>query len=72
MSLLGLHDQDVNLCRGFLVDGDHAIEWRKGAITPSLGRSGTLPFMSARLLDEWRLNNLVLHTAIDDLESFLW
>ncbi|KAH9003962.1 hypothetical protein EDB86DRAFT_2797806, partial [Lactarius hatsudake] len=69
---LGLPDQDVNLCRGFLVDGDHAIEWRKGEITPSLERSGTLPFMSARLLDEWRLNNLVLHTAIDDLESFLW
>ncbi|KAH8990117.1 hypothetical protein EDB86DRAFT_2807421, partial [Lactarius hatsudake] len=69
---LGLPDQDVNLCRGFLVDGDPAIEWRKGEITPSLERSGTLPFMSARLLDEWRLNNLVLHTAIDDLESFLW
>ncbi|KAH8992032.1 hypothetical protein EDB92DRAFT_1816151 [Lactarius akahatsu] len=72
MGLLGLHDQDVNLCQGFLVDGDHAIERRKGAIAPSLERSGTLPFMSTRLLDEWRLNNLVLHTAIDDLESFLW
>ncbi|KAI9428348.1 hypothetical protein H4582DRAFT_1765104, partial [Lactarius indigo] len=72
VSLLDLHDQDVKLCRGFLVDGDHAINWRKDAITPSLERSGTLPFMSTRLLLDWRLDRPVLHTAIDDLESFLW
>ncbi|KAH9178664.1 hypothetical protein EDB89DRAFT_966021 [Lactarius sanguifluus] len=64
MSLLGLLVQDVKSCRGFLVDGDHAIEWRKGAITPSLERSGTLPFMSThlRVLHGWRLTRLVLHS----------
>ncbi|KAI9435683.1 hypothetical protein H4582DRAFT_1817249, partial [Lactarius indigo] len=62
----------LSLCRGFLVDGDHAINWRKDAITPSSERSGTLPFVSIRLLSDWRLNKPVLHTAIDDLESFLW
>ncbi|KAH9036428.1 hypothetical protein EDB84DRAFT_1398059 [Lactarius hengduanensis] len=72
MGLLGLPEKDAELCRGFLVDGDHAIEWHKDAITPSLERSGTLPFMSTRLLNQWRLNRPVLHTAIDDLESFLW
>ncbi|KAH9040469.1 hypothetical protein EDB85DRAFT_1850184, partial [Lactarius pseudohatsudake] len=64
--------KDAELCRGFLVDGDHAIEWHKDTITPSLERSGTLPFMSTRLLNQWRLNRPVLRTAIDDLESFLW
>ncbi|KAH8992117.1 hypothetical protein EDB92DRAFT_1859853 [Lactarius akahatsu] len=72
IGLLDLREVDVTSCRGFLVDGDHAVEWRKDAITPSLERSGTLPFMSTRLLQEWRLNKPVLHTAIDDLESFLW
>ncbi|KAI9431181.1 hypothetical protein H4582DRAFT_1822883, partial [Lactarius indigo] len=72
MSFLKLRHQDVKLCRGFLVDGDHAMKWHKDAITPSLERSGTLPFVSIRLLSDWRLNKPVLHTAIDDLESFLW
>ncbi|KAH9048838.1 hypothetical protein EDB84DRAFT_1261915, partial [Lactarius hengduanensis] len=72
VSRLDLREVDVTSCRGFLVDGDHAVEWRKDAITPSLERSGTLPFMSTRLLQDWRLNKPVLHTAIDDLESFLW
>ncbi|KAH8999062.1 hypothetical protein EDB92DRAFT_2111150 [Lactarius akahatsu] len=74
MSLLGLPNRDVNpsFCQGFLIDGDHAIEWRKDAITQCRVPQGTLPFMSIRLLDEWYLDNPVLHTAIDDLESFLW
>jgi hypothetical protein len=33
---------------------------------------GTLPFMSIRLLDAWDLGTQALHTAVDDLESFLW
>jgi hypothetical protein len=32
---------------------------------------GTLPFMPRRLVNAWRWNKLVLHTAADDLESFL-
>ena len=79
-------------CRGFLVDGDHSIEWRKAPPTPSLERSvrckalcpfgirpqlfyvlqGTLPFMSARLLSSWDQDRPIVHTAVDDLESFLW
>ncbi|KAH9061239.1 hypothetical protein EDB87DRAFT_1682669 [Lactarius vividus] len=69
---LDLPDQDVKLCRGFLIDGDHAIEWCKDAITPSSERLGTLPFISIRLLGEWYLDRPVLHMAVDDLESFLW
>jgi hypothetical protein len=37
---------------------------------------GTLPFMAVRLLKEWdsvkKLAPVFTHTAIDDLESFLW
>ena len=37
---------------------------------------GTLPFMAVRLLDEWlgaaHGDGRFTHTAIDDLESFLW
>ena len=30
---------DLGQCRGILIDGDHAIEWRKGAIALSSERS---------------------------------
>ena len=33
---------------------------------------GTLPFMSSRLLTAWLQNAPTVHTAVDDLESFLW
>ncbi|KAH9026481.1 hypothetical protein EDB85DRAFT_167534 [Lactarius pseudohatsudake] len=61
---------DVNLssCRGFLADLDHAIEWRR---VPSRDRTGTLPFISLRLVNAWAANDLALHTAADDLESFI-
>ncbi|KAH9159621.1 hypothetical protein EDB89DRAFT_1864685, partial [Lactarius sanguifluus] len=76
----GLHElvpilgRNVNpdVCRGFIIDGDHAIEWRKSATAPSLGRSGTLPFMSMRLLEAWDYGEPALHAAVDNLESFLW
>jgi hypothetical protein len=32
-------DVDLCLCRGFLIDGDHAIKWREGAIASPLDRS---------------------------------
>ncbi|KAH9081658.1 hypothetical protein EDB83DRAFT_2670046 [Lactarius deliciosus] len=65
-------DVDLSLCRGFLIDGDHAIEWHKDVRTPLLERSGTLPFVSIRLLYAWFKKRPALHTAADDLESFLW
>ena len=33
---------------------------------------GTLPFISYRVLPAWEMGESVLHTAIDDLESFAW
>ena len=33
---------------------------------------GTLPFMSLRLLSAWDEDQPIVHTAVDDLESFLW
>ncbi|KAH9010943.1 hypothetical protein EDB83DRAFT_2234227 [Lactarius deliciosus] len=62
---------NVNLssCRGFLADLDHAIEWRK---TRSRDRAGTLPFISLRLVNAQAANDPALHTAADDLESFMW
>ncbi|KAH9026023.1 hypothetical protein EDB84DRAFT_1273239 [Lactarius hengduanensis] len=65
---------NVNLssCRGFLADLDHAIEWRKVPPTASRDRTGTLPFISLRLVNFWSANRPALHTAADDLESFMW
>jgi hypothetical protein len=45
-----------------------------------LNFQGTLPFISLRLIEYWRLashserkdSTSTIHTAIDDLESFLW
>ncbi|KAH9996880.1 hypothetical protein BJV77DRAFT_941948, partial [Russula vinacea] len=65
--------KDVNYCQGFLIDGDHAIEWRKFWAQCSLGRClGTLPFMSVRLLSRNGTGQPIIQTAIDDLESFSW
>ena len=89
--MLGL-DVKRSKCRGFLIDGDHSVEWRKSPPAPTLERSvrcktfihhqihphlfcvlqGTLPFMSTRQLDAWDAGQPIVHTAIDDLESFLW
>ncbi|KAH9170046.1 hypothetical protein EDB89DRAFT_2072346 [Lactarius sanguifluus] len=60
--------KDVNLtsCRGLLADLDHSIEWRK--VPPR----ATLPFIAWRLVNAWSGNKPALHTAADDLESFMW
>ena len=82
-------DVDLCLCRGFLIDGDHAIQRREGEMASSdrvalcfmlFGshyyyrsvRQGTLPFMSFHLLNALHDDEPVLHTPVDDLESFLW
>ncbi|KAF8491086.1 hypothetical protein F5888DRAFT_1620330 [Russula emetica] len=62
--------RNVNYCQGFLIDGDHAIKWREFSGSQSI--SGTIPFMSMRLLDAWQVRGTIIHTALDDLESFLW
>src|SRR6266852_2798163 len=31
-----------------------------------------MPFMSMRLLTAWQVQRTIIHTALDDLESFLW
>ncbi|KAF8498071.1 hypothetical protein F5888DRAFT_1571100, partial [Russula emetica] len=61
--------KNVNHCLGFLIDGDHAIKWREFSGSQSI--SGTMPFMSVRLLGTWQGDDATIHTALDDLESFL-
>ncbi|KZS87211.1 hypothetical protein SISNIDRAFT_383202, partial [Sistotremastrum niveocremeum HHB9708] len=72
--LIGLTTQAE--CEGMVIDGDHAIRWwcRIRECPISGHRSGTLPYLSLRLCQLWGDNNLVSlpHTALDDLESFLW
>ncbi|KAF8272963.1 hypothetical protein EI94DRAFT_1499358, partial [Lactarius quietus] len=65
-------DVDHKRCCGFLIDGDHAIQWHEASIGSSLEQSGTLPFMSTHLLNALYSGCRALHTAVDDLESFLW
>ncbi|KAL0957668.1 hypothetical protein HGRIS_001449 [Hohenbuehelia grisea] len=57
-------------CIAVLIDGDVAKKW--GSVEQSTHRSGTLPFLSARVADLWDLEMPVSHTPIDDLESFIW
>ncbi|KAF4584635.1 hypothetical protein EYR38_001864 [Pleurotus pulmonarius] len=59
-----------NECSAVLIDGDVAKEW--GSPAQASDRSGTLPFISAGLADAWEKKQAILHTPIDDLESFAW
>ncbi|KAF8257218.1 hypothetical protein EI94DRAFT_1430664, partial [Lactarius quietus] len=65
-------DVDPGHCRGILIDGDHAIEWNEGTIASVSEPLGTVPFMSRRLFRARLRGMKVLHTAVDDLESFIW
>ncbi|KAJ7229134.1 hypothetical protein GGX14DRAFT_616962 [Mycena pura] len=65
------------VCLAFITDGDQAIRWAEAR--SNTHRSGTVPFMSIRLLKTWTMtgraeDELVKgpHTPLDDLESFLW
>ncbi|KAH7915092.1 hypothetical protein BJ138DRAFT_998734, partial [Hygrophoropsis aurantiaca] len=49
-----------------------AINWKLDQRELANHRFGTLPFISPRLVDAWRPGELVVYTAIDNLESFLW
>ncbi|EGN97970.1 hypothetical protein SERLA73DRAFT_138166, partial [Serpula lacrymans var. lacrymans S7.3] len=64
--------KNLTKCVGVISDGDQAIRWRE--LDRELGkhRSGTLPFISRRMLNMWNKNQPVLHTFADDLESFFW
>ncbi|OBZ74426.1 hypothetical protein A0H81_05534 [Grifola frondosa] len=59
-------------CEGMLIDGDQAIQWSDIGRDIASHRSGTLPFVSLRLLDEWTVDQFPVPTAIDDLESWIW
>ncbi|KAJ8703382.1 hypothetical protein PTI98_002008 [Pleurotus ostreatus] len=59
-----------NECSAVLIDGDVAKKW--GTPPQASDRPGTLPFTSANLVDSWTKNKAVVHTPIDDLESFAW
>ncbi|KAL0950105.1 hypothetical protein HGRIS_010105 [Hohenbuehelia grisea] len=59
-----------NDCTAVLIDGDASKTW--GSLRPtSSDRSGTLPFISRRLTESWGAREAILHTPIDDLESFV-
>ncbi|KAL0950158.1 hypothetical protein HGRIS_010152 [Hohenbuehelia grisea] len=57
-------------CSAILIDGD--IAKKLGAAASTADRSGTLPFMSTRLLRLWKRGAAMVHTPLDDLESFVW
>ncbi|KAF8969234.1 hypothetical protein BDZ97DRAFT_1726418, partial [Flammula alnicola] len=60
---------------GVLNDGDHAVRCKCGSEEPrSKQRSGTLPYISQRLLYAWTWtpDEASVHLAADDLESFAW
>ncbi|KAL0953136.1 hypothetical protein HGRIS_004404 [Hohenbuehelia grisea] len=59
-----------SICNAVLIDGDVAKKW--GSPANASDRSGTLPFMSARLLNLWVEDGELIHTPIDDFESFAW
>ncbi|EGN91391.1 hypothetical protein SERLA73DRAFT_192343, partial [Serpula lacrymans var. lacrymans S7.3] len=64
--------KNLTKCVGVISDGDQAIRWRE--LDRELGkhRSGTLPYISRRVLNAWNKNQSVLHTFADDLEAFFW
>ncbi|KDQ56361.1 hypothetical protein JAAARDRAFT_158429 [Jaapia argillacea MUCL 33604] len=67
----------LTLCQGMFIDFDQTILWTCWKRKAALRRSGTLPFVSIRLLTQWVFKNHStplhnIHTAIDDLESFIW
>ncbi|KAF8969232.1 hypothetical protein BDZ97DRAFT_1915576 [Flammula alnicola] len=60
---------------GVLNDGDHVVRCKRGSEGPrSKQRSGTLPYISRRLLIAWyeTPDISLVHLAADDLESFAW
>ncbi|KAF9475009.1 hypothetical protein BDN70DRAFT_936215 [Pholiota conissans] len=56
-----------------IIDGDRDVQWnnrdREISTEPC---SGTLSYLSVRLIVAWSKNAAILHTAIDNLDSFLW
>ncbi|KAL0952126.1 hypothetical protein HGRIS_008754 [Hohenbuehelia grisea] len=60
-------------CAAVLADGDAAKKWGDTSDLAS-HRSGTKPFIASRLIDNWQNTHpaKLLHTPIDDLESFIW
>ncbi|KZS97260.1 hypothetical protein SISNIDRAFT_463189 [Sistotremastrum niveocremeum HHB9708] len=67
-------ERTAQLCEGMLIDADHVIRWWGKTGIRSEHRSGTLPYLSLRLLDVWTWsdNNKVPHSVMDDLESCVW
>ncbi|EGO18363.1 hypothetical protein SERLADRAFT_481206, partial [Serpula lacrymans var. lacrymans S7.9] len=64
--------KNLTKCVSVSNDGDQAIRWRELDRELEQRRSGTLPFISMRLLNAWDDDEPILHTFADDLESFFW
>ncbi|KAJ7083691.1 hypothetical protein B0H15DRAFT_418908 [Mycena belliarum] len=72
-SWLDCHPYGLKHCRGILIDsGDSEAVKCKEEHEPGTHRSGTLPFMSQDMLDAMDWPSNTRHTALDDLESFIW
>ncbi|KAG8986949.1 hypothetical protein FRB94_003796 [Tulasnella sp. JGI-2019a] len=67
----GISASDSMCC--MVMDGDLAVSLNEGNVIPTDGEiSGTLPFMSNRILQLWSDDAEIIHTPADDLESFVW
>ncbi|KZS97257.1 hypothetical protein SISNIDRAFT_482186 [Sistotremastrum niveocremeum HHB9708] len=67
------------LCQAMLIDADHVVRWWDRDHVRAEHRSGTLPYLSLRLLHRWIVSDKsqdttfkMPHSAMDDLESFVW
>ncbi|KAJ3517516.1 hypothetical protein NLJ89_g459 [Agrocybe chaxingu] len=58
-------------CHAFIIDDDLVVQWKELRESGKY-RSGTIPFLPTRILFRWMNNEPVLHTTIDDLQSFPW
>ncbi|KZV62096.1 hypothetical protein PENSPDRAFT_591930, partial [Peniophora sp. CONT] len=58
-------------CKGMIIDGDLAVRMDDIREIASF-KSGTLPFMSERVLRASKERSPSLHFALDDMESVLW
>ncbi|KDR74131.1 hypothetical protein GALMADRAFT_141855 [Galerina marginata CBS 339.88] len=65
---------DETKCIGFMIDGDLAIQWEDLDRIKASSKSGTPPFMSARLLDllTRSTDTPIIHSFRDDLEGYAW
>ncbi|KAG8891640.1 hypothetical protein FRB99_003437 [Tulasnella sp. 403] len=63
--------EEFQNCFGICPDADQAIRWQEARQVMN-ERLGTYQFMSCAMLAAWNTGIPMMHTAVDDLESFMW